>query len=231
MANILLSIFYLLITFSITILVYKIWGKEGLFIWICISIILTNIQSVKYVEIFGLTTCLGNVAYSNIFLATDILNEFESKKDANKSVVYGFFAMISFTVLMCIALLFEPSNLDTTQDSLINIFTFIPRITLASIVAYLISQFLDVYIFAKLKQKYHKLWLSNNVSTMISQIFDTIVFVLIAFIGTMPFKELVIMAGTMYLIKFIIAISDTGFIYIAKYIKKKKEGKEDGNNL
>lgn len=69
--NILLSIIYLIITFLITVFVYKLFGKEGTYIWICVSIIIANIQSLKMVEIFGLTTTLGNVAYSNVFLATD----------------------------------------------------------------------------------------------------------------------------------------------------------------
>ena len=231
MVNVLWAILYLIITFSITIVVYKIGGKEGLFIWICISIILTNIQSVKYINIFGLTTCMGNIAYSNIFLATDILNEFEGKKEANKSVVYGLFAMITFTTLMSLSLLFEPNSFDTAQDSLINIFTIVPRITIASITAFLVSQFLDVYIFAKLKQRYNKLWLSNNISTILSQILDTMIFAIIAFVGTMPFEELMIMAGTMYLIKLIIAIIDTGFIYTTKYLKNKQKDKKNGNNL
>ena len=216
--NLLWGFLYLVITFSLTIVCYKFFGKIGLFIWICVSIILANIQSLKIIEIFGLTSSLGNIAYSNIYLATDILSEQYGRKSANQSVLYGFLTMLAFTGLMALSLLFIPSPYDNVNDSLTQIFMVVPRITLASLTAYLCSQFLDVYLFEKLKKKYNKLWLSNNGGTMISQIVDTIIFTLIAFAGTMPWVEVFIMMGTMYLLKFIIALCDTGFLYLAKRI-------------
>ncbi len=220
--NILFAVLYLVVTFTITLLAYKFFGKIGLYIWICISIIISNIQSVKLIDIFGLTTVLGNVAYSNIYLATDILNEKYGSKSANKSVLFGFCSMVLFSALMLLALLFIPNVYDTSQESLHNIFMIVPRITAASLAAYLASQFLDVYIFSKLKQKYNKLWLSNNIGTIVSQIVDTIIFVTIAYIGTMPIKELFITMGTIYALKVIIALADTGFIYISKKITPKE---------
>lgn len=224
--NILISILYLLITFSITLLVHKYCKKEGMFIWICISVIISNIQSVKIIEICGMTTVLGNIAYANVFLATDILNETEGDKVANKSVLYSFLSMIAFMLLMWLSLLFVPSELDVAQSSLENIFNFVPRIGAASILAYLVSQFLDVYIFKKLKQKYDKLWLSNNASTIVSQLVDTIIFIVVAYVGTMPFGELCIVMLTTYLIKVIIALADTAFVYIAVKNNKVKKGEK-----
>ena len=231
MINILWSFLYLIITFGITLLTFKLFGRVGLFIWICISIVITNIQSVKIIEVFGLTTALGNIAYSNIYLATDIISEKYGKKSSNMSVLFGFLTMIVFTVLMSLSLLFKPSGLDTSQASLVAIFTVVPRITLASLLAYACSQFLDVFIYDKLKKKYNKLWLSNNVGTMVSQIIDTIIFVTVAYVGTMPFKEIVIMMLTMYLLKCIIALLDTGFIYIAKKIKPRELVFDDSNKI
>ena len=229
--NIFLSIVYLIITFSITVFIYKVFGKEGTYVWICVSIIIANIQSVKIVEIFGLTTTLGNVAYSNVFLATDILNENEGSKSANKSVIFGFIFMILFTCLMSLSLLFEASPLDTSQESLRNIFTIIPRICIASLAGYLASQFLDVLLFKKLKQKYNKLWLSNNLSTIVSQLVDTIVFTLIAYSGLVPWIELLEIAGTMYALKVIIALADTGFIYLSRHLKNKEKNNKNNDKI
>ena len=153
--NILWSFLYLLVTFSITLVTYKYFGRIGLFIWICISIIVTNIQSVKIIEVFGFATALGNIAYSNIYLATDIISEKYGKKSSNKSVLFGFLTMIVFTGLMAFALLFKPGEYDTSQSSLVTIFLVVPRITLASLLAYVSSQFLDVFIYDKLKMKYN----------------------------------------------------------------------------
>ena len=195
--NILISILYLLITFSITLLVHKYCKKEGMFIWICISVIISNIQSVKIIEICGMTTVLGNIAYANVFLATDILNETEGDKVANKSVLYSFLSMIAFMLLMWLSLLFVPSELDVAQSSLENIFNFVPRIGAASILAYLVSQLVD-----------------------------TIIFIVVAYVGTMPFGELCIVMLTTYLIKVIIALADTAFVYIAVKNNKVKKGEK-----
>ena len=73
--NVLVALVYLLLTFILTTLCYKFYGKNGLYIWICVNIIISNIQTVKIAEFMGLTTSLGNISYASIFLATDIINE------------------------------------------------------------------------------------------------------------------------------------------------------------
>lgn len=224
--NLLFSVLYLLITFTLTVLIHKYFKKEGLFIWICVSVIISNIQSVKIIEYFGIPTALGNIAYANVFLATDILNETEGVTTANKSVLYSFLSMFIFAFLMYFSTLFVPSSIDASNESLKNIFTIIPRITLASLLAYLVSQLLDVFLYNKLKMKYNKLWLSNNLSTITSQLLDTIIFVVVAYVGTMTFKELCMMALTMFVLKTIIALVDTFFIY---YVVRKSKPREKDN--
>lgn len=218
--NILYSAIYLFITFLLTVFVYHFFKREGMYIWICLSIIISNIQSVKIIDVFGLSVVLGNIAYSNVFLATDILNEFEGKKVANKSVLFGFLSIIVFTLLMAFSLLFEPSDIDIAQKSLEQIFLVIPRLCLASLCAYLVSQYMDVYIYEKLKKKYNKLWLSNNLSTIVSQLVDTIVFIIVGYYGSANINDLITMGITMYILKIIIALLDTGFIYLSKSMKK-----------
>ena len=60
--------------FSKALLYYKYLGKNGLFLWIIVATIVSNIQTVKTVELFGLETSLGTILYGSTFLATDILN-------------------------------------------------------------------------------------------------------------------------------------------------------------
>ena len=86
MNNLLLSIVYLLFTFSLTFICYKKLGKVGLYLWICISIIICNIQTIKISEFLGLSTSLGNISYGSIFLATDILSEKYGEKAAKKAI-------------------------------------------------------------------------------------------------------------------------------------------------
>ena len=168
MLNELLWILLLLLTFIIQILAYRFFGKNGLYAWIVVAIILANIQVMKTVGFFGLVTALGNIIYGTTFLTTDILCENHGKKQAKNAVWIGFFMLISVTIIMQICLLFTPHESDTLSPALQQIFGLLPRITIASLTAYLISQFFDVYFFNILKNKFKGkyLWLRNNLSTM-----------------------------------------------------------------
>ena len=185
MLNEILWIGLLIVSFLIVIIVYRLFGKTGLYIWTAVGVILANIQVMKTIEVFGLVTALGNVIYSSLFLVTDIINENHSKKDAQKAVWIGFFVLIATTILMQLTIQFVPHESDFLSEHISAIFSFLPRIAFASLVAYLISQSHDVWFFAKLKKKYKKrhLWLRNNLSTITSQLLDNIIFTLIAFIG------------------------------------------------
>ena len=202
------------------IIAYKLFGKIGLFIWTATAVILANIQVFKIVKIFGLDTALGNVVYASIFLVTDILNENHSKKDAQMAVWIGFFVLISTTIIMQITLLFIPSEADIVSDPIAEIFSLMPRIAFASLTAYLISQNHDVWFYSRLKKKdkNKRLWFRNNVSTIISQLIDNIVFTSIAFIGLIPWDSIVQIFFTSYLLKVIVAGCDTPFIYLSKKI-------------
>ena len=73
--NELLWLLMLVVNFGAILVVYRLFGKIGLFIWVPIAAITANIQVLKTVEIFGLTATLGNIVYATSFLVTDILSE------------------------------------------------------------------------------------------------------------------------------------------------------------
>lgn len=225
MFNVVYGVGFILIHFLMVLVFYRTFGKLGLFIWIAVASVLANIQVVKAIEVFSLQATLGNTLYGSIFLATDILNEKYSKKDAKKSIIVGFSSVIFYLITMQMALMFEPSNTSfalSIQSSFELIFGLSFRIVLASLCAYVISQLLDVTIYSWLKQKLFDdryLWVRNNVSTLFSQLIDTSIFVFIAFYGLD--YALVDIFITTYFLKVIIAIADTPFIYLAKKITPK----------
>ncbi|MBS3801276.1 MAG: queuosine precursor transporter [Candidatus Thermoplasmatota archaeon] len=208
------------------VLSYRLFGKIGLFVWTAVAVILANIQVMKTIEIFGLVTALGNVVYSSLFLVTDILNENHSKQDALKAVWIGFFVLISMTVLMQITLQFIPHESDTIHPHIVGIFQYMPRIALASLIAYLISQSHDVWFYSRLKNRLGSryLWIRNNLSTITSQLIDNIVFSLIAFVGVEGFTWAVIaqIFFTSLVLKGIVAFFDTPFVYWARSIRESK---------
>ncbi len=222
MTNELLWLGFMLVNFGFIILAYKLFGKKGLFVWIAISAILANVQVLKTIELFGMVSTLGNIVYGTSFLATDILNEKYGKKEARNGVYIGLFTLVVTAILMTISLQFIPHESDFINESLQNVFGIIPRITFASVTAYLLSQLHDTwaYDFIKKKTDSKYIFLRNNISTAISQAIDTLVFTFIAFYGAFEpavFWEIVL---TTYVLKFIVAICDTPFIYLAKRIKK-----------
>lgn len=218
--NELLWILTLILSFISIILCYKYLGKNGLFLWIVVATMVSNIQTIKTINLFGLETSLGTILYGSTFLATDILNYKYGLKESRKTIIYGFLAMIIMTTFMALCLLYEPSANDFAQESLATIFFFNIRITIASLVGFGVSQFMDTIIFHKLQNKYNKLWLSNNISTMFCQIVDTIIFTLITYVGTMDSKTIIEIMTSMYIFKLIVALLDTPFMYLASKIKK-----------
>lgn len=219
--------FFAIVNFSLIMLAYKLFGKVGLFTWIAIGTFVANIQVIKFVDLFGFRAAtLGNIMYGTIFLATDVLSEKYGKKEAQKSVYLGFFILVSMTLVMQLALRFKPSADDFMQEHLESIFDFVPRIVLGSLIAYITSQLFDIYLFDKIKSKLPSdkhLWVRNNVATIVSQFLDSIIFVVVAFIGTVTKDVLLSIVLSTFVIKVIVALLDTPFLYLMKKFKPLNE--------
>ena len=207
------------ISYCLVLLFYKILGRVGLFIWVAIVAVIANIEVVKCVDIFAMPVTLGNALYCSISLATDVLNEKYGGKDARKSAWIGFLSLITLIILSQISLLFIPNTFDFASESLKTIFSTTPRLCFASLSCFLLSNILDTYVFGWLKKKSKFLWVRVNISTIISQLFDSMLFSVIAFLGIMSFEETIILGITTYIVKVIITICDTPFIYWSRNIK------------
>lgn len=219
MTNELLWIAMMAVNFGIILLLYRWLGQIGILLWIPLAVIIANIQVIKAIEVFGVSATLGNIVYGTTFLVTDILSENHGKKAAHVAVYIGFISMIAAVLLMNLALLFIPSASDFSQESLEVIFSFLPRIALASLLAYTISQFHDVWAFHLWRKRFpakRKLWIRNLASTSVSQIIDSLVFTFVAFYGVFAaevFWEIVV---TTYALKVIVALIDTPMVYLAQ---------------
>ena len=232
MINELLWVLLLVETFFLQILAYRLFGRKGLYAWIAMAVIVANIQVMKTIGIFGLVTAMGNIIYSTTFLTTDILSENYGKNEAKKAVWLGFFILITVTLVMQISLKFIAHESDMLSPALEQIFGFLPRIAIASLTAYLISQLHDVWAFDFWKRMFKgkHLWIRNNLSTMTSQLVDNIVFSWIAWVGLFGLFgweqvfgwDLILQIFVVsYVMKWIVAVLDTPFIYWSKRIKEK----------
>ena len=217
MSNELTWIVLTLLSFSALWGIKMLFGVNGLFVWTGFSIITANILVLLQVTLFGFTATLGNIHYGASFAVTDTLCELRGKREAQKAVWIGFYIQLCFTAVISIALLFMPATGDFAHPHLQQLFQILPRITIASLVAYIISQTYDVWIFKKIHKYFparRMLWLRNNASTLSSQLLDTLIFCPIAFYGILPLTVVVEIMVTTYLFKVIVALLDTPFVYL-----------------
>lgn len=210
---------------SFAIILFRLFGRQGLYASIVISLLLANLQGPKLTEIFGLQTSMGVILYSSIYFATDLLSERYGKREATRAVMIGFVVSVIIIVMISISLMYLPATNPETaglaqsiHQATATLFTFTPRFVLGSLLAYLISQRFDVWIFHKIKTKTQgrHLWLRNNASTMVSQAIDTLIYGIVVWWGVVEFATAMQLALAKYLFKIIIALVDTPFIYLAR---------------
>ena len=207
-------------------------------IFFVVSLVISNVVTGKLfytgIEMFGEVIKLPGAVfcYAITFLMTDIIGEIWGKREANKTVLYGFIGQILATVLITATRYIKASD-GAMQEAYVMLLGQNWVFFIGSMAAYFASQMWDVFIFHKIREKYiksgrvKKRWIWNNISTMTSQIIDTVIFIGISFgIGmgwifdkSMLLPLLSMMIGQ-YIFKFILAIIDTPFFMILTRRKK-----------
>ncbi|OQY50437.1 MAG: VUT family protein [Candidatus Parabeggiatoa sp. nov. 2] len=213
------------IDLSLTLLLYRLFGKMGLYTIVILNIMLSNLQGPKLTVIFGMETSLGVILYSGIYFATDLLSEKYGKREGQRAVLLGFAASVILVVMVYISLLFLPSDTPKNAEfatnihqAMVTLFNFTPLFVFGSLFAYLITQSFDVWIFHYIREKTQgrHLWLRNNVSTISSQALDTLLYAGVVWGPIVGFWYAIELALAKYIIKIIIALIDTIFIYWAR---------------
>ncbi|PAT01862.1 hypothetical protein CI105_05085 [Candidatus Izimaplasma bacterium ZiA1] len=224
-----------LVNFLLISLSYKFFGKKGVIAFVVLSVIAANIQVNKLVifDFFGyeIVATLGNVMFGGVFLATDLLSEKYGRKTAQGAVHISIFANVSFVIVMFIASLFNGIADSSSFNEAIDLFFSLNggalKAVLVGNIVYFMSQSLDVYMYQKIKSKfssYKTLFIRNNGSTLISQFVDSVlVSVGFALVGIFDWQYLVDIIITTVLIKYIVALLDTPFLYLMAKIKPLKD--------
>ena len=230
-SNELLFIIAVLFYLGCVLLLYQVFGKNGLYAFAIFGTLLGNIAVCKCIDLFGFSATAGNVLYASTFLVTDILSEKYGKKAASRAVAYSFSIMLLWLAGTQLVLVFTPNSSDYVNESLKVVFGLVPRITIASLVGFICSQNIDVFLYhfiwGKTGDGSSKLWLRNNGSTLTSQAVDTVIFTGLAFWGTYPTDVFLSILFTTYLFKAVVALMDTPFIYLARRIRPWNERREE----
>ena len=212
---------------GLALLLYKFFGKYGLYVAVVLGIVLGNLQGGKVSEliIFGTAykVSMGAILYSGIYFATDVLNEKYGRAEANRAVMLGFVANIAVMITLVLSIQFKPSDITGSalevHNAISTLAFYSPAFVIGSLSAYLVSQSFDVWFFNWLKEKTEgkKLWLRNNLSTITSQLIDTMIYQVTWVVATgMDWSTAFMLALTKYVFKVLIAVIDTLFIYWVK---------------
>ncbi len=181
------------------------------------------------VTVFGASLfeiSVGILPYPITFLITDLISEIFGKKKANQIVIAGIFASI-----FSLAIVYTGAHVPATSWSPVNndLFTAVFGNTIvavfASMMAYLLAQFVDIqiYHFWKNLTKGKYLWLRNNFSTFSSQFIDTLtVVLLLCYFGEIPWDKFTGLVISGFLFKVLIAFFDTPLLYLFVYILRKR---------
>jgi uncharacterized integral membrane protein (TIGR00697 family) len=176
------------------------------------SLVLAAVMASKIITVGPLVVPAGVLAYCFTFLITDVVSEIWGK---------GFITLVLVFVLTGLSILWPPAPFWPHQQAYATILGSSARIMIASLVAYLFSQYHDVWAFHFWRRvtSARFLWLRNNASTVVSQLLDSVVFITIAFYGSMPLMPLIL---GQWVVKVGIAVLDTPLVYLLVYLLRRR---------
>lgn len=214
--------------FGLLSLTNKFFKRDGVIAWVAVATILANIITAKNATIFGMDTALGTVMFASTFLATDILSECYGKRYAKKAVMLGLFSSAVLIIATQIALLYKPSAFDYADSPMRTLFGLNLRISISSMIMYVIANLGDIFIFEKIKDKTggKAMWLRNNVATILCNCLENFGFIGLAFWGIYDIKTIINIAVSTSVIEMAAALIDTPFLYLNRKITKGEKNGE-----
>ena len=220
--NEILFLISIVLMFGAVVFVSRYLGKAGLYAWSAGAVIIANLIVSKQIMLFGMNVTLGNVAFASTFLVTDILTELYGAKESKKAVNCSLLGCLLFITGTQIALLFIPSSQDFIHPAMREVFAMSIRMTAASIVSFYVANMSDVYLYDKMKKLIPgKMWLRNNVSTVLCNCTENFILTFLGFYGILDFNQCMAMAITTSIVESLVAFCDTPFLYWAKRLAQR----------
>jgi queuosine precursor transporter len=207
---------------------------SGMFV-ICLSV--GDLISPKLFDVdagsFHATMSVGMLAFPFTFVLTDVLNEFYGARVARYVTFVAFaFAVLVFVLLACAIAVPWSSAIDAPDYGGVmpaefnKVFAGSQRILIASLCAFLVGQFGDIYVFQRLKSLTgsRMLWLRATGSTVVSQFIDTVIVQYIAWVGVLPGTVIFRLLWSSYAVKFLIALGLTPVLYFSNAVLERRFG-------
>jgi len=186
-----------------------------------------NIMAVKIMDVFGVAIFdAGTLIFPFAYMLGDVLTEIWGFKTARKVILLCFVCNVILMGATALATLVpSPAYLSETAQAYNLIFTYMPRIVIASLCAFLVGELTNSWFMIKIREKTGRrlLWVRTIGSSVIGQLLDTIIFCTIAFAGTVTARDLFVMIVSLYIVKLLIeAAAGTPIAYaVIGYLRKK----------
>ena len=207
--------------------------REGYSQWFVIVVavfvtclITANVTAVKLVSIFGLILPAGVIVFPISYIVGDVLTEVYGFQSARRVIWLGFFCNLSAVLAIWLAGIMPAAPFWKAQEAYDTILGYTPRLLTASFLAYLVGEFANSIVLAKMKVATNGRWLWSRTigSTLVGQGLDSLAFVFVAFIGTIPLRGLIAAIVAQWLFKSIYEAAATPFTYLVVNALKRREG-------
>jgi hypothetical protein len=190
------------------------------------SLITANIIAVKLISLAGLILPAAIIIFPISYIVGDVLTEVYGYQRARQVIWLGFLCNLVAVVAIWIGGLLPAAAFWNGQDAYESILGYAPRILVASFIAYLIGEFANAFVLAKMKIATQGRWLWTRTisSTLVGQGLDSLVFITLAFVGTIPLGGLVSAIITQWLAKSLYEAAVTPLTYSVVNFLKRQEG-------
>jgi uncharacterized integral membrane protein (TIGR00697 family) len=188
-------------------------------------LLISNIGAVKLIELGPIITDGGAILFPLVYIVGDILSEVYGFKAARRAILTAFSMSILAAVTFYLVQLAPPASDWGNQDAFEAVLGFVPRIVLASVIAFVAGQLLNSYVLVKIKERTSErnLWLRLIGSTAVGQFVDTLIFCTIAFYGVITGAEFLNYLVVGYLYKSAVELALLPVTYRVIAVVKKAE--------
>jgi len=189
-------------------------------------LITANITGVKLVEVRGWVVPAGIVVFPISYIFGDVLTEVYGYAQARRVIWLGFFCNLLAVVAIWIGQILPPAPFWDGQAAYERILGYTPRLLAASFLAYLFGEFTNAYVLARMKvlTRGRWLWMRTIGSTLVGQAVDSLLFLTLAFAGTIPTSALLRAFLTQWLAKSLYEAMATPATYAIVAFLKRREG-------
>lgn len=194
------------------------------------SLLVGNTLAVKIIQVGSFSLPAGILCFPVSYLINDIFVEVYGYEKTRNVIWWGFICLAFMSLLYYLATLLTPAPFWKDQEAFGRLFGLVPRIAIASFIAFLVGSFLNAYVMSvmKIKTKGKYLWTRTIGSTIVGEGADSIIFNCIAFLGVFKFGDVMLIAFSGFALKTLYEIVMTPFTYIAVgWLKKKEDDKYD----